>query len=704
MEYLEGMPLESMLIEDRPIRLNIAVDLIYQLTVVLKHLAEKGVVHRDVNPSNLMVTEGNHLRLLNLGLAKSLDAGSPNVTAAGSLVGTPTYISPEQLTDPGNVSAKSDLYAVGVLLFQMATGHLPFHSTSLAALFSQIVDSPPPDPRCLQRRLSEDVAKLINSLLAKPPKRRPTHESVLKTLSPMLDSDSASRRLDCTTELGKTPHVGDSLLVRIDDAKERLQADGRPDLLDYLPKDAGKPCFGNYFVTTRVGTTDTMGTYQVCHRLTTLSYIIRLLPLAMSEMVPDMLDGLLKLRTALMETSWSCPELSRLTDIAYAELPKSDFRKVYYTVEELQHGVPMTEMIQSDRRLQLDDALRFLLHAVRGVNALHEKGIVHGNLHPGKLFVDVENMRLAITDLSRSRRVSEASCETDKKAKLFITMRDDNWFKVPVLKRCQHIAPEILCEDQDLSALGEQYALGVIFIESTSRRFVPTQDTHLKLIKRVRAHLEDCTDEISREDSKFGSILRKMVATNEKSRFRNLAELESTLLSRLEPPDIGSQGGGTVPSARDEMGARAGQNQVFVSYSHFDHEWMERLQIHLKPYVRELGLAIWDDSKIVPGSKWRGEIKKALEAAKVAVLLVSPEFLASDFIAERELPPLLKAAKNDGVRILWVPIRHSSFNETEIGEYQAVQEPSVPLASLPVHQQDEVLVTVCKQIKIAAAR
>lgn len=112
---------------------------------------------------------------------------------------------------------------------------------------------------------------------------------------------------------------------------------------------------------------------------------------------------------------------------------------------------------------------------------------------------------------------------------------------------------------------------------------------------------------------------------------------------------------------------------------------------------------MWDDTKIKAGDIWRDEIKQALASAKVAVLLVTTNFLNSDFIAEHELPPLLEAAQKEGLRILLVVVGHSLFEETELGHYQAVNDPLRPLASVTAANRDKEIVRICREIKAAVA-
>jgi len=140
------------------------------------------------------------------------------------------------------------------------------------------------------------------------------------------------------------------------------------------------------------------------------------------------------------------------------------------------------------------------------------------------------------------------------------------------------------------------------------------------------------------------------------------------------------------------------RNKVFISYSHQDKVWLERLKTIINPVVGGEKLAIWDDTRIKTGVKWKEEIENAIATAKVAVLLVSDNFLNSRFIADHELPRLLNAAKQDNLTIFWVPISHCLYQSTEIADYQAAHNPDEPLDSLNVSKRKKVLAEIGKNI------
>ena len=138
---------------------------------------------------------------------------------------------------------------------------------------------------------------------------------------------------------------------------------------------------------------------------------------------------------------------------------------------------------------------------------------------------------------------------------------------------------------------------------------------------------------------------------------------------------------------------------VFVSYSHKDSAWLERLQVQLKPFEREGLFHLWADTQLKPGSLWKDEITEALESARVAVLLVSGDFLASDFIVTNELPPLLRAAKENGATILPVIVSPCLYEETVLGDFTAVNSPKQALVNLKFGDSEQVFVNVARAVK-----
>jgi hypothetical protein len=142
------------------------------------------------------------------------------------------------------------------------------------------------------------------------------------------------------------------------------------------------------------------------------------------------------------------------------------------------------------------------------------------------------------------------------------------------------------------------------------------------------------------------------------------------------------------------------RTMVFISYSHHDKEWLERLRVHLTPLERAYAFDIWDDTQIQAGARWIDEIERAIRSAKVGVLIVSADFLASDFIADNELPPLLDAAKKDGAVIMSLIVSPSRFRSTKsLSQFQAVNDPSRPLVNMTRGGQEEILVRVSEEIE-----
>ena len=155
---------------------------------------------------------------------------------------------------------------------------------------------------------------------------------------------------------------------------------------------------------------------------------------------------------------------------------------------------------------------------------------------------------------------------------------------------------------------------------------------------------------------------------------------------------------------------------IFVCYAHADNQppkrWLDRLLEHLSPLVRQEDLAVWSDQRLKLGDEWNPEIQRQLGVVKVAVLLVSPAFLASRYIANSELPVLLRRASDDGLKILPVLLSPSLFHKTRfkwpdpktgpqeftLSNLQAAGAPSETLSEMTEPQQDRVFVALAERI------
>jgi serine/threonine-protein kinase len=162
MEFLGGEDLEGLMKNDRALSLLAKLDIVAQLCDGLAFAHEQGVVHRDIKPGNVRVLDDGTVKLLDFGIAKMQNAEN----TAGTFAGSPGYASPEQLSmEP--VDARSDLFSVGVLTYELLTGRQPFTGESAAAIAYQVLNEEPPPPRQLAPQLPEALESVLTCALHK---------------------------------------------------------------------------------------------------------------------------------------------------------------------------------------------------------------------------------------------------------------------------------------------------------------------------------------------------------------------------------------------------------------------------------------------------------------------------------------------------------------------------------------------------------
>ncbi|MGQ0701986.1 MAG: protein kinase domain-containing protein [Gemmatimonadales bacterium] len=180
MEYVEGITVRELLDTRGRLGVSPTLAIATQLAQSLVAAHEQGVIHRDIKPQNLLLDGAGILKVMDFGIARLAAAGS-GLTEVGMIVGTPDYMAPEQMLGE-SVTEQSDLYAMGVVLFECLTGRLPFEANSAVALIAKTLREPPPNPATLNPEVPTSLADLVLRLLAKEPGQRPASAQELGRL------------------------------------------------------------------------------------------------------------------------------------------------------------------------------------------------------------------------------------------------------------------------------------------------------------------------------------------------------------------------------------------------------------------------------------------------------------------------------------------------------------------------------------------
>ncbi|MFL5628839.1 MAG: serine/threonine-protein kinase, partial [Ktedonobacteraceae bacterium] len=174
--YISGGTLRDLLENEGPLPLSKALNYTEQLAAALDFAHERGVVHRDVKPANILITPEGRLLLTDFGLVKILSDGQTpqmRLTGAGAPVGTPDYMAPEQVIGEV-VDGRSDLYSLGIILYQMITGSTPFQGETPMQIAAQQLQTPPPSPRLLRPDLPVGAEQVMLKVMSKRPAERYT--------------------------------------------------------------------------------------------------------------------------------------------------------------------------------------------------------------------------------------------------------------------------------------------------------------------------------------------------------------------------------------------------------------------------------------------------------------------------------------------------------------------------------------------------
>ena len=243
MEYLDGRTLKEIIKSEGPMQLARVVEILRQVAGALDAAHEQGVVHRDLKSDNIMLSKtngGEWAKVLDFGIAKiqQSDSRDTDITAANLVIGTPQYMSPEQCSQSGAIDSRSDIYSLGIILYEMLSAELPFTGESPTVIMMKQVQDPPPSIRDVRPEIPATVSRIILKALAKQPADR---FQTAGELSAALNQ--AAREVAEPELVAAPPTVPNVPLPLVDDADEATLVRARDEATVARPREVapGEP-------------------------------------------------------------------------------------------------------------------------------------------------------------------------------------------------------------------------------------------------------------------------------------------------------------------------------------------------------------------------------------------------------------------------------------------------------------------------------
>ncbi len=172
MEFVEGTTVHDRIVANKRATEREAIDVAISVADALRHAHEKGLIHRDVKPKNIMITPDGVVKLADLGLARAIDDKEAALAEQGKAYGTPYYISPEQIRGEVNVGPQADIYSLGATLYHMVTGQVPFNGSNPNEVMQKHLKAPLVPPDHVNPKLSAGVSEVIEKMMAKSRRER----------------------------------------------------------------------------------------------------------------------------------------------------------------------------------------------------------------------------------------------------------------------------------------------------------------------------------------------------------------------------------------------------------------------------------------------------------------------------------------------------------------------------------------------------
>jgi serine/threonine-protein kinase len=487
MERLAGVTLAERLAQG-PLGVQQTVRLGHRIAAALAAAHGQGLVHRDIKPSNIFLGDGDPGRpvLLDFGLARA--ANAQPLTQAGSLLGTPSYMAPEQVRGTASHEPRADLFALGAVLFECLGGRAPFVGTDTEAVLTKILVEQPPAIRELCPAAPPELETLIASLLAKDPARRPA------------DADAVARAL--------AAHIVEH------------EADTAPASLGGDLVQPGRVIAGKYRVVRALGSGG-MGIVLLARHETLDRHVaIKLLRGSSHEET----DNVARLaREARAVSRLESEHVARVMDVGTLD------DGAPFIVMEFLSGADLGQVLHERKRLPIGVAVDYVLQAGEAIAEAHALGIVHRDLKPSNLFLTERRDGSALVKVLDFGISKISSSNDDMRPGL---LPSDASITAPgaVVGSPLYMSPEQLQSSKRVDTRTDIWSLGIVLHELLTGRRPFEADSFMAIGAKIAAGAPTpLRDGCPEAPDGLVAVVRRCLEKDPAARFGSIAELARAL-------------------------------------------------------------------------------------------------------------------------------------------------------------------------------
>lgn len=532
MEYLTGQPLDSYLQQKKVIPLEELLSLMGPICEALGEAHQKNLVHRDLKPQNIMlISIGGKLvpKVLDFGISKLEDSDSK--TQSGMMMGTPQYMPPEQWEGAGKATAASDVYALGVMLYQMLAGRLPFVADSKYAwLTKHCQEIPAPLTDYVQHPSAPALSEVVMRCLAKKPYERYPDASALKralekalsglpgtTPQPAVASqaETMAHTPSPTPNTGKTQESPDEQKTSESARCSRCEVDHRQGSPDCPASRLHRVIAGKYKLTKLLGAGGMGAVYQAEHLMLKKQVALKmLLPrYASNEQVNKRFE-----EEARRASNLKHPGIIEVTDLG------RDKDGSAYMEMELLQGHSISELLQKES-IPVEEAITIFTEALEALSFAHQRGIIHRDLKPDNLF------RARQADGSYRTKILDFGIAKVIEGEEGALTQTGSIMGTPF-----YMSLEQASDTKRVDQRSDIYSLGATFFEILTRRRPISGETINELLTQL------IEDRVERHPKKFredipgwlDSLIERSMAKKPEERFQSASELLVLLKEKRE--------------------------------------------------------------------------------------------------------------------------------------------------------------------------